>query len=76
MVATDTETEGVKPVVLHLTSDEWTELTSAVHSKISSVEQGHYEEVGEEDDSEKWVADLKVLSKRLEEQLHSQNVSF
>ena len=67
---------GNKQVTLILTSEEWTELTSAIHSKIASVEKGDYVEVGEEDDAEKWSADLKALSKKVEDQLHAQNVEF
>ena len=32
LVAYESDNAGVKPVVLHLTQDEWTELTSAISS--------------------------------------------
>jgi len=64
--------------VLHLTSDEWTELVASIDSKAALAERGDYgEEDPEEDfDPKKWSEDLEALSSKVQEQLHSQNVSF
>lgn len=74
----DAKTTGVNAVVLHLTQDEWTELTSAISSKEAMVKRGDYGNLDEEEgfDPQRWASDLKALSSKVESQLKFQDVNF
>ena len=69
---------GVKPVVLHLTTDEWTELTSAIASKAIRVKLGDYDNIAKEEgfDLQRWAGDLEALSSKVESQLQFQDVGL
>ena len=80
LVAIDMETEGVKPVVLHLTANEWVELMACVESKIARVSQGEYDDDDtlRDDgfDAKKWEEDLRTLVTKLTEQGESQGIAY
>lgn len=76
LVAIDMETEGVKPVVLHLTANEWVDLLCAIQSKRAGVDQGQYDKPDGEDDREAWVKRLKVLEESIQQQGEQQGIAF
>lgn len=75
LVAIDMETEGIKPVVLHLTANEWVEVLAAVETRASRLERG-VDQHDDEVDEEKWAKSLRVLAARLQEQGEQQGIAF
>ena len=65
---------GGSPIPILLTDEEWLELTNALETKISCVENGDYD--GEASDIDPWLVTLRNTYNKITETLHRRGIPY